>query len=113
MIGSTDGFEGKEHRLVSRFPIFVLKTVSTSIGRVLPLPPAIQISVLKISKQGQLSKMKISRPLMSFMIAFLAEAVAQQEKIIVTGATTGVNEKGAAPARLNILDLYEESGPTW
>lgn len=44
----------------------------------------------------------------------VVEVVAAQEKIIVTGVTTGINEEtGVAPARLNIIDLYEESGPAW
>lgn len=39
---------------------------------------------------------------------------AVQDKISVTGAAEGVNlQTGAAPARININDLYRAGGPAW
>lgn len=53
----------------------------------------------------------------TFVLAFMAMIVlevAAQGNVIVTGASTGINEEtGVAPARLNIINLYEESGPAW
>lgn len=49
------------------------------------------------------------------MIAMImANVAAQEAKIIVTGVSTGIKkETGVAPARLNIIDMYEEGGPAW
>lgn len=48
------------------------------------------------------------------LITIVVLGVAAQEKVIVTGASTGfIEETGVAPARLNIINLYEQSGPAW
>lgn len=58
--------------------------------------------------------MKITCACVLATITTAVVEVAAQEKIIVTGVPTGINaETGVAPARLNIIDLYEESGPAW
>lgn len=41
-------------------------------------------------------------------------ALAQDTKITVTGARTGVNiQTGARPPRININDLYQKGGAPW
>lgn len=58
--------------------------------------------------------MKIAYACVLATLTTVVVEVVAQEKIIVTGATTGINkETGVAPARLNIIDLYEERGPAW
>lgn len=61
------------------------------------------------------NNMKIIHTSICTMIAMImANVAAQEAKIIVTGVSTGIKkETGVAPARLNIIDMYEEGGPAW
>lgn len=58
--------------------------------------------------------MRLTSPSVLTLITVVMAQVKAQQKTIVTGVLTGINEEtGVVPARSNIVDMYEESGPAW
>lgn len=67
-----------------------------------------------MSDGQNLANMRLTLPYVFIVIVMRIVEVTAQGKIMVTGATTGINiQTGVAPARININDLYQERGPSW